>query len=169
MANPERANVNQRLYFASLHLQCMRDLLAQQQVPGAVVERALGESVVNHLIVAYRAYLRELAAAYLLPDANADSAQQLSQLLANAGKQSAECAELLALEQSDTWLSDLQRAYAGLGTAVSAGTGAARGSAGGAISLQQREHSVYELQTLEQMHRQLHAVIENQRTRLEEW
>lgn len=172
MANAERPNVNQRLYFASLHLRTMEQLLAEQQLPRQVIEQAFGASVLMHLVMAYRNYLRELAVAYLLPVEHYDGARQLEQTLAAQGKVSAECRELLALERESGWLSGMLSAFAGLGRPSPAdGRWPASGGDGApsAIRLRTIDDDFVSRDNLESVLRALQGLIENQRTRLEEW
>jgi hypothetical protein len=60
MAN-HRSTVNQRLYFAQLHLQWLSRELQNGQLPAMLVEQALGESLLFNLQRIYPAYLLEVA------------------------------------------------------------------------------------------------------------
>jgi hypothetical protein len=100
-----RSTVNQRLYFAQLHLQWLSRELQNGQLPAMLVEQALGESLLFHLQRSYRAYLLEVAQTYGLYPASLDDATSFKALLDAEGKSSAEANELCALESSDSWLS----------------------------------------------------------------
>lgn len=167
MTNPLRARVNQRLYFCQLHLQWMQRALDEQQVPRRVIDQALGESVVLHLITAYRHYLSELAHAYGLSGETPQSTAQCAAALAAAGKTSAECEELIALEQADSWLAALLQLNADLGSIE--GRPAVESAPQAAIRMQSVEDNPLALQPLIAIYDGLQALIDNQRTRLEEW
>lgn len=167
MHNPERPQVNQRLYYVTLHLQSMQRLLDEQQVPRRVVEQAMGESVLLHLVMVYRCYLRELAVAYGIDGSRPETAMQLQQALNAADKHSAECEELMALEADGGWLCSMLDHYLALGAESQAD--AARSSPDAGIRFHSVDDNLLDIATLQSLYDQLHAVIENQRTRLEEW
>lgn len=167
MANPLTAKVNQRLYFSQLHLQWMQRAIDEQQIPRHIVDQAMGESVVLHLMTTYRYYLSELAQAYGLSGESPGSAAQCATILAAAGKTSAECEELIALEEADSWLASLAQLYGRLDS-VEGHVASAQ-----APQASLRVHSVDDtplaLAPLIAIYEALKALIDNQRTRLEEW
>lgn len=166
MANAERANVNQRLYYAKLLLEAQRQKLDEQELPRHVAERAFGEAAVLHLILAYRRYLSELAVAYQLAGGEFDTARSLARTLEAEGAESGECAELLALERGPSWLSSLLGAYLCLGGPESTRLA---GYDASVISTINSDDSQFSFEHLESAFQALQAVIESQRARLEEW
>ena len=167
MANTLRPIVNQRLYFASLHLGWLDEQLRRQQVAGNILEQALGESIVLHLVMAYRSYLRELAQSYQAVLPAPGSAVELAQFLAQAGTESAECHELAALEQRDSWLSKLLAQFHSLGDDNNQPDRQPQQS--GAIPLRVVAEDALSLESLTAAHGALRDLIEQQRMRLEEW
>lgn len=167
MDNTARPQVNQRLYFAALHLDTQERLVAEQQLPRRVIEQAFGESIVMHLVLAYRHYLGELAEAYAVTCSAPQRAADLQQAISAAGKAAAECQELAALEQPGHWLHTLQQAFAALGTVPTSAAAVPR--SGDTIPLQPVAGALPDTQQLRQLYTELQAVIDNQRTRLQEW
>ena len=112
MALECRSVVNQRLYFARLHCDWLRHELARQELPKRVAEQSLGQSVVFHLVCAYRAYLSEIAEAYSQPAGAYHSAGQLVEQMARQNLDCGEALELNTMEfaentESTAWLRDL--------------------------------------------------------------
>jgi hypothetical protein len=164
MAN-HRSTVNQRLYFAQLHLQWLSRELKNGQLPAMLVEQALGESLLFHLQRSYRAYLLEVAETYGLYPATLDDASSFKLLLEAEGKNSAEVNELYALEASDSWLSEM------LSTATSALLPGNTTPATATIALTQVDVVVVTgfRDSGQGYLDKLTALIENQRGQLEEW
>lgn len=167
MANQQRPYVNQRLYFASLHLDWMKAEIAKQQISRSDINQALGESVAIHLVMAYRCYLKELAVAYQLPVKPLQSAAQLAGCLCSEGMESAECHELLALERGGDWLSMLL-AEVGLLEGESEPETPLTQSAGD-IKFRAVKASALTHESLTAIYTALRALIEKQRNHLEEW
>ena len=110
MASQLRPIVNQRLYFARLHCDWIAQEQDKQQLPKRVIEQSLGESVIFHLVMAYRAYLSEVGEAYLQPQRAYSSALELLQFFSEQKVESAQVSELALLEgrsEPDGWLRDL--------------------------------------------------------------
>lgn len=175
MANEQSSIVNQRLYFCGIHLDCLSSALKAQKTPKVVVQQSLGESIVLHLMLTYRAYLQEIALAYNVSNATTqqsfDTSSELVEFLSGQDCQSAEAQELLMLEDNDSWLTQLLLKYHQLGNSQFASMSRARtGQPDQQFTLAQidNEQSL-DLETCEYYFHQLKAVIENQRTRLEEW
>lgn len=166
MANEQRPEVNQRLYFCRLHLGFMSSEFEKQKIARTVVEQALAESTVLHLMLAYRAYLREIAMANGIAAEKMAGAQELIAVLSGQGHQAAEADELLALEQ-DGWLGELLLLYQGLADQAPASphSGSAQGIA--LTQLASEERPTFE--RCQQYFNRLTDIIENQRTRMEEW
>ena len=167
MANEQRPIVNQRLYFCRLHLEYLAVELDRQQTPKVVVEQSLGESIVLHLVLAYRAYLREIAIAYAIPGAAYTTASDLIAALYQSCQQSAEAKELAALEQ-DGWLCELLTRYCALGS-VEAEAKDRPASASGITVMQIDDKQPLDLALCRHYLQSLNELIENQRSRLEEW
>ena len=136
-------------------------------MPKRVLEQSLGESAIFHLIKTYQAYLAEIAAAYTVPQTNIGNAVELLELLQAEGRNSAEAQELYELELADSWLSELQHQYNGIGPVdrVSISPQNSQIMAFSSAS----NSSTLDLQKIKQYWQQLTTIIENQRERLEEW
>ena len=165
MTNAQRPIVNQRLYFCRLHLGYLCEQLDKQQTARAVLEQSLGESIVLHLMLAYRAYLQEIAAAYTIPVTEFATSQALITALSDHQQQSAEAMELSALER-DGWLCDLFARYQTLGAPASR----SRSQSGSGIAVTQIEQSdTLDASLCEYYFQSLSELIDSQRARLEEW
>ncbi|MEE8059090.1 MAG: DUF6586 family protein [Pseudomonadales bacterium] len=166
MANAQRPIVIQRLYFCRLHLEWWSAELARQETPKAIIEQSLGESTLFHLVMAYRAYLQEIATAYTVPAIDYVNAGDLIATLSAQGYDSAEARELAALEVGMGWLAGLLTQYSALGplrgpTAVSSLQ---------VISASQVNNTdPIGLEDCRDYFQALSEIIDNQRTRLEEW
>jgi hypothetical protein len=165
MANQQRALVNQRLYFCRLHLSWMQQALEQADVPAHVIEQSLAESVIFHLVTAYRLYLAEVATAYSCPCESLDNTQALMDLLALQQRESAEAREMQQLEQGG-WLQELITAFHAIldGRSQSPGKKPAQG-----IPVLQVAQQALDYDRCEAFLESFHKLIENQRSRLEEW
>jgi hypothetical protein len=167
MANSYRPIVNQRLYFCRLHLQMLAEQLAEQQVAKPVLEQALGESVLFHLVLTYRAYMAEIALAYAVDLQPPENAGQLITLLADQGYESAEAQELLAVESDGLWLGELLQQYSELGPVQA---NIRPRTAATLISATESASSWgFSLSVLQSYFDALSEIIDNQRARLEEW
>lgn len=169
MDNIFRSDVNQRLYFCKLHLQWLEEQLLSEQVAKSVLEQALGESIVSHLVLAYRCYLSELAYAYSVNITGLKSAKALNDALAEQRYVSAEANELLAKESSDQWLGELISRYNGLGEVQGQAEYTQKRGSTLIAALHVDEFSPYSFDALQGYFTQLSDIIENQRSRLEEW
>lgn len=162
-ANQQRPVVNQRLYFAHLHLQWLERELASEDLPAATVEQALGESLFFHLQAAYRSYLLEIAESYGLFPQSLDSARDFQLLLEREGKTAAQVTELVGLETSDSWLAYL------LSNATDAVLPVNKVPSGSNIALVELATGETTVERAKHCCEQLSALIENQRVQLEEW
>ncbi len=172
MANQLRPIVNQRLYFARLHCDWIAQEQKRQQLPKRVIEQSLGESVVMHLMLAYRAYLSELAEAYSHPQQAYTSAVELMASLADKAVESGEVSELACLErdgEGKNWLNSLFTLYQQSTDdpqRLPSVTTKAVNTIAVAVGHQQNELN---LDTCVHLYDCLSAVVENQRLCLEEW
>jgi hypothetical protein len=167
MANAYRSEVNQRLYFCRLHIESLATLLKEQQIAKSVLEQAFGESVLSHLVLTYRTYLAELALAYAVDCKPPESASQLVDILSKEGHVSAEAKELVALEEQGRWLDSMLQQYHSIGSILSSVKPRASGNFIASSSAD--DTSVYTLPGLQSYFDHLSELIDNQRTRLEEW
>ena len=166
MANAQRPIVNQRLYFCRLHLDWLSEQLAQQRIAKSVLQQCLGESVQFHLVLAYRAYLAEIAVAYNLSSINFADASDLAADLSAQGLESAEAKELQQLESAG-WLSELLAYHRSIGP-LQAPVRQPRASQ--VISFADvSADGVLDLACCQSYYQSLNQIIENQRERLEEW
>lgn len=171
MSNTQRPVVNQRLYFCRLHLDWLESELSLQVLPKALLEQSLGESLLFHLVLAYRAYLLEIAQACSVQPQPLYSARQLLTVLERQEHYSGEASELAELESGPSWLSGLLGHYEALDSSHSPEPSLpSAGKAAGDIPLSQLEggEGIAIGQAREYLDA-LNKTIENQRLRLEEW
>ena len=167
MSNHQRPLVNQRLYFCRLHLDWLGEQLRQQVLAKKLVEQALGESIIHHLVLAYRAYLEEIAVAYNLTPAPFNSAGELIDALADEQQASAEAQEWLLLEEAkSSWLSALRRLHSAQSVAPAV---ASRRSSEAIVYTELDPAQSVDLPLLEGFYQALHDLISRQRNQLEEW
>ena len=176
MANSQRPLVNQRLYFVRLHSDWLEAQRAAEQLPRAVVDQALGESLILHLVLAYQAYLNEVAEAYQLPASNNIRAVALVEQLAARGQSSAEAEELRSLELSDSWLSQVLKHFENLGqgelslaASPQASSNSVNKQAVELIGSSNNQSQAIDITALNTAAQSLEALIERQRTCTEEW
>lgn len=165
MANSQRPTVNQQLYFCRLHIDWLSQELDKDILPKAIVEGALGKSTILQLQATYRCYLKEIGEAYNAPDNNYQSAQHLIEVLKGLGLESSEASELFDLESND-WLHEL------IGFRQHAIVTASKQSLPRVdyIAVIQNEvELITSLNSCKNIFHALSQLIENQRTRLEEW
>jgi Family of unknown function (DUF6586) len=172
MSVPQRAIVNQRLYFCRLHLDCLEQQLSQQVVPKHVLEQSLGESFLFHLVMTYRAYLAEIAEACSVSssdlEAGLTSAEHLLDLLRDNKTYCAAAEELSALESTASWLSSLLVAFH-LSATGALQTPPVAASTGIAVKQIESDTDTVGLRAGRNLLRLLGELIENQRLQLEEW
>ncbi len=106
-----KARVNQKLYFARIHIDLLQQELTSELRPKHVAEEAIGESTVFHLMGVYRSWLKELAANYSVPAEAVQSLEDLVEGFAAQNLITAELNELKVLEETDSWLRALLGAY----------------------------------------------------------
>ena len=166
MNNPQRAAVNQQLYFAKLHLAWLEQALDDAQLPARVVEQSLCESTVFHLNLAYRFYLAEIATAYARPCQSLECAQALEHQLTDLGFDPAELKEIQQLEVSG-WLAELldaqQSIVNGVGGAVKSSSPVL------AIPTLQLPSGGLDASRCQSFLESLQALMDSQRGHLEEW
>ncbi len=109
MAEDFKGRVNERLYYCRLHLDWFDREVERAVLPRRVIEGALGDSAFHHLLLAYRAYLAEIASDNGLPAPALVDASGLIAALAAIGRESAEASHLNQLESSSSWLSTIIR------------------------------------------------------------
>ena len=169
MANAQRPIVNQRLYFCRLHLDWLSQELAREDLPQSVLEQSLGESLLFHLMMAYRAYLQEIAVAYSTPVHDVHNAQQLLTRLESNGYTSAEASELKGLEEAESWLAELFQRYRSVGSLQRAAAVIRPQSLAREQHCTEGTTGPLTNTECQGYFQALTAVIDNQRSRLEEW
>lgn len=111
MSNIYISRTNQKLLFAKLHLDCLKQA---EQASGwskhAQIE-SFEESVLFHMVSAYSAYLREIAEVYRLEPEKISTRDELLTQMEVKGLEAPEANELSQLAGSDSWLSQLLAAY----------------------------------------------------------
>ncbi len=170
MDNSQRPLVNERLYYCRLHLDYLAAELLRQDTPKAILENAIGDSILFHLMLCYRAYLSEIAESYALPASDFSSARVLVEGLRAAEQESAEANELLSLEASGSWLSALFQHYRSIMSGKPATSSPQVPSESPIIyAAQQDEADHLGLKEYEGVFHALTELISRQRTCLEEW
>lgn len=101
------AQANQKLYFASLHLQLLERELAAGQLPARALQQALGESARYHLREAYGWFLLELLGGETQPAEPPASMTALRAAGALSEPLRGELLELELREQQPGWLAQL--------------------------------------------------------------
>lgn len=167
MNNQQRPRVNQRLYFCRLHLDWLDEQLQRQELAKQLVEQALGESIIHHLLLTYRAFLEEIAASYNLAPQSFNTASKLIDALVDDQQASAEAQEWLLLEkESSSWLSWLKQLY-GVQNVVPASN--FRQSPDEIVFRELNAAQTVDLALLEGFYQALNEVINRQRNQLQEW
>ncbi len=168
MTNPQRASVNQRLYFCRLHLDMLQNELKSEQIPKHILEQSLGESILLHLVLTYRAYLREICYAYTSRTGQFNNVHSLEVFISAQGQRSAEVEELLNLENGSSWLSKLLWEFENLESEESA---VAKPSKVNLISIRVEDEAdqLLSFDALHATYQHLATIIENQRSTMEEW
>jgi len=153
---------NEKLYHAQL-------LTRQALQAEGALQRALVESVLFELVLAYRGFLSEVAAA-LNEKLQADDARRMSQQLQQRQRDSSIINELVALERSGDWPAQLLQAYAAASALETTSKSSAVQSAD-PLRLVAVENDFTEADA-ERCQRWLHALqsfIDTQRAYLQEW
>ena len=164
-----KARVNQKLYFARLHIELLQQEHAKHSHPRHVLDESIGESIVFHLVGAYRAYLQELAANYSVKAAGIDSLQALLLRFDEANLIAAELNELKVLEESESWLSSLMHSYSEVWGVKESG-GAGQSSLNAGIALREvAPQEMVDLATTAQWYEDLLALIDRGREAMLEW
>ena len=162
MNKQQQAATNERLYCCRLQLDWYIQQAASATLPTRIIEIACGEGLRSQLIAAYRAYLAELSVTYNGPDAIFSNAAGLN--VANI--QSAELNELLVLEATDSWLSQLLK-----DAPRSHSDRSNKPAKGGDIALFQApaEQSSLSIDALQHSYLSLKKLIDTHRSHSEEW
>lgn len=116
MAISHLALVNQKLLHAVTLLGLATEVESPSSISGRLKMRALVDSVVLQMGLAYVFYLRELGETYRIKNLEQiHQASQLATALANANKSPSEAEELISLEQEpQSWLHQLRASYAAM-------------------------------------------------------
>ena len=112
MAQELYTRTNQKLFFAGLALESMAKAEQSQAMNAQGLVQAERESALFHLYGALLGLCHEIAGYYRLPQADANTVEQLLSAERLAASPSPEMAELVELAQhAETWLAKLLNAY----------------------------------------------------------
>ena len=112
MANERYTRTNQKLYFAGVALDFWRKAEAGRTMNWQAQVQAEREACLFHLYGALLGLCHEIAGYYRLPQADANTVEQLLSAERLAASPSPEMAELVELAQhAETWLAKLLNAY----------------------------------------------------------
>lgn len=111
MSNVYISRTNQKLLFAKLHLDSLKQAEQGRGWSKHAQIESFEESVLFHLVSAYSAYLREIAEVYYLQPETISTRDELQQQLEDKGMEAPEAKELGQLAGSDSWLAQLLAAY----------------------------------------------------------
>lgn len=154
--------VNQRLFHFHLQLkggQSSPELLSAQV-----------ESLCFHLVLAYRAYLYELAANYLLDKSAVESAISLQQMLRSRQMESGEVNYLVQLEQQHgSWLFELLNSYRKIQQPPPAPAASSKGDINLFTIADNEVEGLPTLQAVTAFGAALTDLIEQQRSGFDEW
>tara|TARA_R110002167_G_scaffold6193_3_gene28176 strand:- start:5363 stop:5887 length:525 start_codon:yes stop_codon:yes gene_type:complete len=117
MSNIYISRTNQKLLFAKLHLDSLKKAEQGSGWSKHAQIESYAESVLFHLVSAYSAYLREIAAVYYLEPEKISTRDELLEQMEAKGLEAPEAKELSLLAGSDSWLSQLLGAYRACWTA----------------------------------------------------
>jgi len=163
-----KARVNQKLYFARIHIDLLQQELTSELRPKHVVEEAIGESTVFHLIGVYLTWLKELAANYSVPAEGIQSLKDLVEGFTAQNLVTAELNELKVLEETDSWLRALLGAYYKIWQVMQELKG--QSSLDSGIPIRQiSESQEIDLKTCANWHEELSSLIERGRGTMYEW
>jgi len=106
------ARTNQKLNFARIHLDALRDGCQSNGWNKHILIESYNESVLFHLASAYDAFLHEIAERYNLDTSHITSYRTLAEDMELSGQECPELAELSVLEaDNSSWLHKMVRAY----------------------------------------------------------
>lgn len=106
------ARTNQKLAFARLHIDALKEAHQSTGWSKHALIESYNESVLFHMASAYDAFLREIAEVYSFDTEHLDGYRSLAIQFEQSGLEGPEVAELGALEQDHTsWLHKLIAAY----------------------------------------------------------
>ncbi len=111
MSNTYISRTNQKLLFAKLHLDHLKQAEQGSGWSKHAQIESFEESILFHLVSAYSAYLREIAGVYYLQPEKISTRDELQQQLDDKGMEAPEAKELGQLAGADSWLSQLLAAY----------------------------------------------------------
>jgi len=162
---------NRALGFARIQLRALEEAQTRQGWSQEMQIGALEAAVCFHLSVAMHAYRREIAERYTLPTESIHSLEDLLEIQQLQGQATGEATEFSVLhEQQDSWLNQLDQRYQACWNSDSS---PAKGSetSSSEISLVQIEPGKAkptEL-SLEMLYSELYALINRQRSAMQEW
>lgn len=106
------ARTNQKLNFARIHLDALRNGCESTGWNKHILIESYNESVLFHLASAYDAFLHEIAERYSLDVSHIDSYRTLADDMEKSGQECPELAELSGLEaDAGSWLHKMLHAY----------------------------------------------------------
>ncbi|MEH6626241.1 MAG: DUF6586 family protein [Motiliproteus sp.] len=105
------SRTNQKLHFCQLHLDRLKSALDGSNWSKHVLIESYNESILFHLACAHRSFMREIAEVYRIDASTIVSIEQLANALAKQGLEAPEVKELTRLEEDDSWLAKMLKAY----------------------------------------------------------
>jgi len=106
------ARTNQKLNFARIHLDALREGCQSTGWSKHILIESYNESVLFHLASAYGAFLREIAERYGLDVSHIDGYRALAEDMEGSGQECPELNELSSLESDEgSWVHKMLRAY----------------------------------------------------------
>ncbi len=111
MSNIYISRTNQKLMFAKLHLDHLKQAEQGSGWSKHAQIESFEESVLFHLVSAYSSFLREIAEVYHLDPETISTRDELLAQMELQGMELPEVKELSLLAGSDSWLSQLLAAY----------------------------------------------------------
>lgn len=111
MSNIYIARTNQKLLFAKVHLDQLKQAAQSSGWNKHAQIESYEESILFHLVSAYSAYLREIAEVYRLDPLKISTRDELLEQLEENGMEAPEAKELTELAGRDSWLSQTLKAY----------------------------------------------------------
>ncbi|MDX1692959.1 MAG: DUF6586 family protein [Ketobacteraceae bacterium] len=113
MAKHRLSKANQKLYFATIHLDAIQAVQNDESVLNRKAQvQANMEAAIFHLVSAYRGFIWELCLVHDLSPGDQMALSEVIQLASKEGKQIQELNHFERLEaQSESWLAQLLSAY----------------------------------------------------------
>lgn len=169
MAKYKQGKSNQKLYFAKIHIDAIKDAEANDTLLNKkAVIAAFRESSLFHLVSAYHAFLNEMLNTYDVVLSPMDSLADIQAQLTSQGRPSSELERFQQLESSG-WLTDLLSAWDEVQNhALEKKPSTLKAAVSGAIDVLQAE-PVNEVVQLELWRNKLASEIDALRSLLTEW